>query len=130
MALPFSIWFLKSFFDTVPRSLDEAAWIDGCGRFQTLFQILVPLLKPGLLGVAIYTFLRSWDDFLFGLILMSRDSMRTLPVGIAMSFIGEFAYDYAGMMTLSVIASIPVVVSFLFLQRYMIAGLTSGSVKG
>lgn len=130
IALPLSIWLLKSFFDTIPKSLDEAAYIDGCGRIKTMFLIIVPLLKPGLLAVGIYTFLQSWDDFLFGLIIMNNDSMKTLPVGIAQSFIGEFVHDYSGMMTLSVMASVPVIILFIFLQKYMVAGLTGGAVKG
>lgn len=130
LALPLSIWLLKSFFDTIPKSLDESAKIDGCSRLGTLFRIIVPLLKPGLLAVGIYTFLQSWDDYLFGMIIMNRDAMRTLPVGIAQSFIGEFAHDYSGMMALSVATSLPVIVLFIFLQKYMIAGLTGGAVKG
>lgn len=130
IALPFSIWFMKSFFDTIPSSLDEAATIDGCGRFRTLFQIIVPLSRPGLLAVGIYTFLLSWDDFIFSLTLMSKDELRTLPVGIANSFAGELLFDWSGMMTISVVASVPVLLLFIFLQRYMIAGLTQGSVKG
>ncbi len=129
-SLPFSIWFLKGFFDTIPRELEEAAFIDGCGRMRTIFGIVVPLMKPGILAVAIYSFLMSWDDFMFGLTLMTRDAMRTLPVGIAMSFITENEYDWAGMMTVSVVASVPVLLLFVFLNRYMIAGLTQGAVKG
>ncbi len=130
LGLPLSIWLLKSFFDTISTSLDESAKIDGCSRLGTLFVIIVPLLKPGLVAVAIYTFLQSWDDYLFGMIIMNRDAMRTLPVGIAQSFIGEFAHDYSGMMTLAVCASLPVILLFIFLQRYMVAGLTGGAVKG
>lgn len=130
LALPLSIWLLKSFFDTIPKSLDEAARIDGCSRLQILFIIIAPLLKPGLLAVGIYTFLQSWDDYLFGMIIMNRDNMRTLPVGIAQSFIGEFVHDYSGMMGLSVLTSLPVIILFIFLQKYMIAGLTGGAVKG
>lgn len=130
LALPLSIWLLKSFFDTIPKSLDESAKIDGCSRMDTLFRIIVPLLKPGLLAVGIYTFLQSWDDYLFGMIIMNRDAMKTLPVGIAQSFIGEFAHDYSGMMALSVATSLPVIILFIFLQKYMIAGLTGGAVKG
>jgi multiple sugar transport system permease protein len=130
IALPFSIWFMKSFFDTIPSSLDEAATIDGCGRFRTIFQIIVPLSKPGLLAVGIYTFLLAWDDFIFALTLNNKEELRTLPVGIANSFAGEFLFDWSGMMTISVVASGPVLLLFIFLQRYMIAGLTQGSVKG
>jgi len=130
IALPFSIWFLKSFFDTILRDMEEAAYIDGCGRMRTIFEIVVPLVLPGLLAVGIYSFLISWDDFVFGLTLINRDTMRTLPVGIAMSFLMENEYDWAGMMTVSVVASLPVLVLFIFLNRYMVAGLTQGGVKG
>jgi multiple sugar transport system permease protein len=130
IALPFSIWFLKSFFDTIPQDLEEAAYIDGCGRLRTIFEIVVPLILPGLLAVGIYSFLISWDDFIFGLTLINKDSMRTLPVGIAMSFLMENEYDWAGMMTVSVVASLPILILFVFLNRYMVAGLTQGSVKG
>lgn len=129
-ALPFSIWFLKSFFDTVPKDLEDAAYIDGCGRFRTIFAVVLPLVKPGILAVAIYTFLLSWDDFLFPLTLINRDELRTLPVGMALSFIGEFEYDWAGMMALSVVTSLPILILFIFLQRYMVEGLTRGAVKG
>lgn len=129
-SLPFTIWFLKSFFDTVPRSLDEAASIDGCGRIRTLLQVILPIMKPGLLAIGIYAFLVSWDDYMFGLIIMRSEEMKTLPVGIAQSFMGEYVNDYAGMMTLSVIASLPVVLVFMFMQKYMVAGLTAGAVKG
>ena len=130
VALPFSIWFLKSFFDTIPRDLEEAAYIDGCGRVRTIFDIVVPLVLPGILAVGIYSFLISWDDFIFGLTLINKDGMRTLPVGIAMSFLMENEYDWAGMMTVSVVASLPILILFVFLNRYMVAGLTQGGVKG
>ena len=129
-SLPFTIWFLKSFFDTVPRSLDEAASIDGSGRVRTLIQVILPIMKPGLLAIGIYAFLVSWDDYMFGLIIMRSEEMKTLPVGIAQSFMGEYVNDYAGMMTLSVIASLPVVLVFMFMQKYMVAGLTAGAIKG
>jgi multiple sugar transport system permease protein len=90
----------------------------------------VPLILPGILAVGIYSFLISWDDFVFGLTLINKDSMRTLPVGIAMSFLMENEYDWAGMMAVSVVASLPVLIMFIFLNRYMVAGLTQGGVKG
>lgn len=129
-SLPFTVWFLKAFMDTVPISLDEAAKIDGCSRLQVLFRVVLPVVRPGLIAIGIYTFLYAWDDFVFSQIIMKKESMKTLPVGMASSFIGEFIFDYAGMMTLSVIASLPVVVSFIFAGKYMVEGLTSGAVKG
>lgn len=129
MSLPLSVWMLKSFADTVPQSLDEAARIDGCSRFMTMVRIVMPLMKPGMLAVGIYAFLQSWDDYMIGLIVMTKTAMKTLPVGIAETFLGEFGFDYAGMMTISVVASLPVVLLFLFFNKYMVAGLTGGAVK-
>lgn len=129
MSLPLSVWMLMSFVDSVPRSLDEAAHIDGCSRLMTMTRIVLPLMKPGLLAVGIYAFLQSWDDYLLGLVIMTKTAMKTLPVGIAETFMGEFGFDYAGMMTISVVASLPVFLLFLVFQRYMISGLTGGAVK-
>lgn len=129
-ALPFCIWLIRGFFDSVPLSLEEAAQIDGCGRLGTLFRIVLPLSKPGLLAVSIYTFLLSWDDFLYCLTLVTKDALRTLSVGIALRYLGELSYDWATVMTISVIGTVPLLILFVFFQRYMIQGLTAGGVKG
>lgn len=129
MSLPLSVWMLKSFCDGIPRSLDEAACVDGCGRFRTMIEIIVPLLTPGILAIGIYAFLMSWDDYLLALVIMTKTPKKTLPVGISESFLGEFGFDYAGMMAISVVASLPVLLLFLILQKYMVAGLTGGAVK-
>lgn len=129
MSLPLSVWMLKSFVDSVPNSLDEAAHLDGCSRLQTLTRVVLPLMQPGMLAVGIYAFLQSWDDYLLGLIIMTKTKMKTLPVGISETFMGDFGFDYAGMMTISVVASLPVVLLFMVFQRYMVAGLTGGAVK-
>ena len=129
MSLPLSVWMLKSFCDGVPASLDEAARIDGCSRLMTLIRVVIPLMKPGMLAVGIYAFLQSWDDYLISLIIMTKTQMKTLPVGIAETFLGEFGFDYAGMMTIAVIASLPVLLLFLIFNKHMVAGLTGGAVK-
>ena len=129
MSLPLSVWMMKSFCDSVPKSLDEAARVDGCSRFKTMTQIVIPLMKPGMLAVGIYAFLQSWDDYMIALVVMNNTSMKTLPVGIAETFLVEFGFDYAGMMTVSVVASLPVLLLFLFFNKYMVAGLTGGAVK-
>lgn len=129
MSLPLSVWMMKSFCDSVPKSLDEAARVDGCSRFKTMTQIVIPLMKPGMLAVGIYAFLQSWDDYMIALVVMNKTSMKTLPVGIAETFLGEFGFDYAGMTTVSVVASLPVLLLFLFFNKYMVAGLTGGAVK-
>ena len=129
-ALPLAINLMKSFFDTLPKSLDESATIDGAGRLRTLWSILMPLVLPGLLAVGIYTFLNAWDDFLMALTIMQDTNMKTLTVGLAQSFLGEYAYDYGALMAFSLCGTLPVVLIIVFLQRYMISGLTAGAVKG
>lgn len=111
---------MKSFFDTLPRSLDESATIDGASRGRVLWSILLPLTVPGLLAVGIYTFLNAWDDFLMALTIMQNMDMKTLTVGLAQSFLGEYAYDYGALMAFSLCGSLPVVLVFIFLQKYMI----------
>ena len=129
-ALPLAITLMKSFYDTLPRSLDESARIDGAGRLRTLFQILLPLTLPGLVAVGIYTFLSAWDDFLMSMTIMQTNDMKTLPVGLAQSFLGEYAHDYGALMAFSMAGSLPIVLLFVFFQKYMISGLTAGAVKG
>ncbi len=129
-ALPLAITLMRSFFDTLPRSLDESARIDGAGRIRTMVSILVPLTLPGLVAVGIYTFLSAWDDFLMALTIMNTNNMKTLTVGLAQSFLGEYAHDYGALMAFSMAGSLPIVLMFVFFQKYMISGLTAGAVKG
>ena len=129
VSLPLSVWMMKSFFDTIPKSLDEAAKIDGCGRFQTLIKVILPMMKPGIYAVSIYSFLMAWDDFVFSKVLINVNDKKTLTVGIAESFLGEFSHNYAGMMALAVIAALPIVVIFIAFQRFLISGMTAGAVK-
>ncbi|MEM6281686.1 MAG: carbohydrate ABC transporter permease [Chloroflexota bacterium] len=129
LSVPFSVWFMKAFFDAIPIELEEAAFIDGASRLQTLFRVVVPLTLPGMISVAIYSFIMSWNDFIYAFALVTQDSLRTLPVGISLTFIGEYRYDWSGMMALSTLTTLPLIIVFIFLQRYMIAGLTAGAVK-
>lgn len=128
--LPLAIFLMKGFFDSLPKSLDESAKIDGANRIQVLTKILLPLTKPGLVAVGIYTFLYAWDDFVMALVIMQKESMKTLPVGIVASFLGEYAYDYSSMMAFAFAGSVPIVLLFVFFQKQMVAGLTAGAVKG
>ncbi len=128
-ALPLGIWMLKGFFDTIPKSIEEAAYIDGAGKLQTLYLIVMPLIKTGIIAVAIYAFMITWDDFIYALTLINRAEKRTLPAGLALAFLGEYGYNWAGIMAAAVAASLPILIIFIFLQKYMIAGLTAGAVK-
>ncbi len=129
-SLPFCIIMIKGFFDEIPIALEEAARIDGASRFGILFRVIFPLSKPGFLAVGIYTFLLAWDDLLYALTLVNKDEIRTLPTGISIRYLGELSYDWSAVMTVSVVATLPILILFLFLQKYMIAGLTAGAVKG
>ena len=128
-ALPMSVWILKGFFDTIPKSLEEAAYIDGCSKMGTLVRIVFPLVKPGVLAVGLYSFLISWEDFLWGLTLVNKTEMRTLASGIAMTYLGEYNYDWGRVMAAAVSAALPILIVFIFLQKYLISGLTAGAVK-
>lgn len=128
-ALPLSILVLKGFFDTVSPTIEEAATIDGAGRMHIMTRIVVPLIKPGIVAVGLYSFLVSWDDFLWSLTLTNKLEMRTLSAGISMLYLGEQSQDWARVMAAATCASLPVLVVYIFLQRYMIEGLAMGAVK-
>jgi multiple sugar transport system permease protein len=128
-AIPFAIWLMASFFETIPGELEDAARIDGCTRFQTLVQIILPISSPGLVSTALFIFLGAWDEFFFALIFTSTIAAKTVPVAIA-EFTGRFAVDITAMMTAGLIAAVPPVLLSLIFQRYIVSGLTAGAVKG
>ena len=127
--LPFTIMLMSSFYDGIPRELEEAARVDGAGRFGTLFRVVVPLVKPGMLAVGIYAFLLSWDDYLHASTLIQTDSLRTLSAGVALRYLGELSYDWSLINTISIVGTIPMVIVFFFFQKYMIKGLVAGAGK-
>jgi multiple sugar transport system permease protein len=129
-SLPFSMWMLKGYFDTIPRELDEAAKVDGCTKLQAMLRVVLPNLRAGLAATAIVVFIMAWDEFIISLTIMDKDSMRTLPVGLLQSFVGEFTIKWGEMMAASMATSIPVIVLFIFLSKYLIGGLISGAIKG
>ena len=127
--IPLCTFMMSSFFDTVPLALEEAAEIDGCSKAQTILRIILPLSIPSLVSTGLYAFINAWNEFMFGYIFISTDQYRTLTPAI-MLFKGANTIDWGGLMAGSVIAVIPVTLIFLCLQRYFLAGLMSGSVKG
>jgi multiple sugar transport system permease protein len=128
-SLPFAIWLIAAFFQTIPLELEDAARIDGCSRFRTLFQIIIPVSAPGLVSTALFVFLLAWDEFFFALIFTSTVAAKTVPVAIA-EFTGRYVVDVTAMMTGGVLAAIPPVIMALIFQRYIVSGLTAGAVKG
>ena len=128
--LPFTFTLMASFFDGIPRELEEAAIVDGAGRIQTLFQIVMPLVKSGMVAVGIYAFLMTWDDYLHAVTLIQNDSLRTLSAGVALRYLGELSYDWSKVNTISVVGILPIMFLFFFFQKYMVKGLVAGAVKG
>lgn len=130
ITLPVCVWLLKNFFDQLPIEVEEAAFVDGASRTYTLFRIVLPMARPALGASAIFVFVTSWNELLFGLTFTSSTDMRPLPAGISMSFLTEFEGAWSEMMALSVMVSLPVFLLFVFFQRTFMSGVTAGAVKG
>jgi multiple sugar transport system permease protein len=126
--LPYAIIMMTGYFNTLPRELDEAVKLDGGGALATLWRILVPISLPGIVSVGIYTFMISWNEYLFALTLTRTQEMRTVPIGIQL-LMGQHSYEWNEMMAMSILGSLPVLVLFLFFQRFFMGGLTSGAIK-
>lgn len=127
-ALPLIIWLLKSYFDGIPVSVEEAALIDGCTRRKVLLLIVAPLARAGVIGTGMLAFIRAWNEFLFALILTKGPARAPITVGLAELF-GQYSIDWSGIMAITTLAVLPLLIVFIFVQRYVIAGITSGAVK-
>ncbi|MBQ6370272.1 MAG: carbohydrate ABC transporter permease [Firmicutes bacterium] len=127
--LPYCILMMTGYFNTLSKELDEAVMIDGGSRWKALWSVLVPISIPGMVSVGMYTFMQAWNEYLFALALTQTTEMRTVPIGINL-LMGQHAYDWSQMMAMSVLGSIPVLILFIFFQKYFIAGMSSGGVKG
>ncbi|AUI38161.1 sugar ABC transporter permease [[Bacillus] caldolyticus] len=128
-ALPLTIWTLTSFFRELPKELEEAAIMDGCSRIKAFWKVTIPLAAPGMFTTAILVFIAAWNEFLYALSFMTQDGMRTVPPGIAM-FPGEHDLPWGDIAAASVVVTVPLIILVLIFQRRIIAGLTSGGVKG
>lgn len=128
ISLPYNIFLLMGYIASIPVSIDEAGIIDGCSRMQVIFKLLFPIALPGIAATSVFSFLRSWNEYLFALTLMTDAAKKTVPVGLA-SFFGEYTADWGAVMAASVIAIIPTGIFFLLMQKQIISGLAAGSVK-
>ena len=128
--VPFTTMLMSSFFDRVPMDIEEAARIDGASRMQVMTRVVIPLVKPGLVSVLIYSFLMTWDDYLHCATLIQSEQLRTLSTGVALRYLGELSYDWSLVNTISVVAMLPMILIFFFFQKYMVKGLVAGAVKG
>ncbi|MGN9909516.1 carbohydrate ABC transporter permease [Phytohabitans sp. LJ34] len=126
--LPYAIIMMTAYFNTLPKELDESVKVDGASSWTALWRVLVPISVPGMVAVGVYTFMISWNEYLFALTLTRTDNMRTVPIGIQL-LMGQHSYEWNQMMAMSILGSIPVLILFLLFQRRFIGGLTSGAVK-
>jgi multiple sugar transport system permease protein len=129
ITLPLSVWMLTSYFRAIPRELDEAAVIDGASRVGILLRIILPLSLPGIVAVLVYSFITTWNEFIFALCFATDSSVKTLPIGLA-EFSTEFNTDWGAVMAASMVMTVPIALLFLVFQKFFVGGLTAGATKG
>jgi arabinogalactan oligomer/maltooligosaccharide transport system permease protein len=128
-AIPFCVWTLKGYFDTLPRELEEAARMDGAGPWATFWRVVLPLARPGIAVTALFSFMTAWNEFIMASTFLTDDGRYTLPV-LIQSSVGQYTADWGFFAAGAIVTSIPVMVLFYVLQRFLVGGLTAGSVKG
>ena len=128
ITLPFSTWMMKGFIDTVPAEMDQAGLIDGCNTLGVFFRVVMPVITPGMVATMIFAFLLAWGDLLWVLVLTSGDSMATVTLGLS-RLVTQFRIIWPQLMAGSVVGAMPPIILYLFLQNYLVKGLTAGAVK-
>jgi ABC-type glycerol-3-phosphate transport system permease component len=129
LTVPFCVWMLRGFFMDIPRELEEAAIVDGCSKMKALYHVLVPVSLPGIISVAVFAFIFSWNEYLFPLVLINDDSQKTLPLGVA-GFMGRLYVEWGPLLASGFVSTVPILILFTFLQRYLVEGIMAGAVKG
>ena len=129
VGIPVSIWLMKGFIDALPYEVEEAAVVDGCNAFQVLIKIVVPMVAPAIATVAMFSFILSWNEFLFPLLMAKDSAIRPIAVSLAF-YIDESGIKWGTLMAASVLMSVPAIIFFSIAQKYIVAGLSEGAVKG
>ncbi|MFP3463970.1 carbohydrate ABC transporter permease [Leifsonia sp. SIMBA_070] len=127
--LPLSLVLMSGFIRNVPVEIEEAAWVDGCTRIQAFRLVVLPLLKPGIVAVGSFAFISAWNNFLFALMFMSQQDKFTVPVGLSY-LLGEFGADFGALAAGGLVAILPVVILFAYVQKFLVQGMSAGAVKG
>ena len=129
IGIPFSILILKNYFASIPKDLEEAAYLDGCNKFSAFLKVLIPIAKPGVMVCAIFSFLYAWGDLAYGMTFIIDQQKRPITAGI-FNFMGQYGTKWSYLTAFAVVTIIPVALIFIFMQKYIISGMTSGAVKG
>lgn len=129
IGIPFSILILKNYFASIPKDLEEAAYLDGCNRFSAFIRILIPIAKPGVMVCAIFSFLYAWGDLAYGMTFILDQEKRPITAGI-FNFMGQYGTRWSYLSAFAIVTIIPVALIFVFMQKYIVSGMTSGAVKG
>jgi multiple sugar transport system permease protein len=127
--LPFALWLMMGYYASIPREMEEAARIDGCNHFQAWYKVVLPLAAPALLAASLFSITQAWKEFIFAFVFLSKERLFTLSVGLAQMIIGD-VLPWGQLMAASLLMAIPVVIIYTLGQRFMVAGLTAGAVKG
>ena len=127
--IPFSVLILKNYFSSIPKDLEEAAYLDGCNKFTAFIRILIPIAKPGVMVCAIFSFLYAWGDLAYGMTFILDQEKRPITAGI-FNFMGQYGTKWSYLTAFAVVTIIPVALIFIFMQKYIVSGMTSGAVKG
>ena len=128
-SLPFALWMLRTFFQSIPIDLEEAAMTDGASRLRAVIHVVIPMALPGIIATGIFTFILAWNDYIFVRILITSDNLKTLPVGIA-DLYNASVIDWGMIMASGMLVIVPVVIVFSYVQKFLVAGWGSGGVKG
>ena len=129
IGIPFSVLILKNYFASIPKELEEAAYIDGCNRFTAFIRVLIPIAKPGVVVCSVFSFLYAWGDLAYGMTIIIDQTKRPITAGI-FNFMGQYGTKWSYLTAFAVVTIIPVALIFIFMQKYIISGMTSGAVKG
>jgi multiple sugar transport system permease protein len=129
VVLPFATWLMMGYYRSIPEELEDAAMIDGCNRFQAFLRVILPLTRPALLAVALFAITQAWNEFLYAYTFLRSSEVFTLPVGLAQLIVGD-VQPWGVLMAASLLTAVPVVIIYMVGQKFMVAGLTAGSVKG
>ena len=129
IGIPFSVLILKNYFASIPKEMEEAAYIDGCNKFTSFFRVLIPIAKPGIIVCAIFSFLYAWGDLAYSMTFILDQTNRPITAGIY-NFMGQYGTKWSYLTAYAIVTIIPVAIIFIFMQKYIISGMTNGAVKG